>query len=137
MSGKFRKLLDKIPTWTLSGLTIILILWLTLVPHPTGDLDLPLFPGFDKIAHGIMFGFLSFVVLLEWMKKRGWQPISMAGLALVPFGSALFGILIEWLQHLMGLGRTLEIYDMLADAAGAMIGGALWAVIQNSIRDPQ
>lgn len=127
---RFREILGKIPTGLLSGLTVALILWLTLAPHPTGDLDLPLFPGADKIVHGIMFGFLTFVVLLEMMKHRGWSLLPLTAIAVVAFICAIFGIGIELLQRAMGLGRSFEVLDMLADTAGAMLGAGFWAMIQ-------
>ena len=128
---KFRRLIDKIPTGILSGATIALILWLTLAPHPTGDLDLPLFPGADKVVHALMFGFLSFVILMETMKKRGWKPVPLATVGLIALLSALFGVGIEVLQHLMGLGREFETLDILADSAGAVGAGGIWAAVQN------
>lgn len=133
MRTHLKNLLEKIPTGTLSGVTLAGILWLTLAPHPTGDVKVYLFPGFDKFAHGVMYGVLTFIVLLEWMKKRKWVPISMAGMAVVPFACALLGVVLEYAQHVMGLGRTWEIYDMLANASGAMIGGGIWALIQDRL----
>lgn len=126
-----RKFLGHVPTGVFSGLTVGLILWLTLAPHPTGDLDLPLFPGADKVVHAIMFGFLAFVVLLELMKHRGWHPLPLVAVAAVSLLCAAFGIGIEFAQRAMGLGRALEVLDMLADSAGAVTAGAIWAAVQN------
>lgn len=129
---RFRKLIGRVPTGVLSGATVALILWLTLAPHPAGDLDLPLFPGADKVVHAVMFGFLTVVVLLETMKRRRWTPIPLVGIAAVAFACTALGIGIEFLQRAMGMGRSLEILDMLADAAGTMIGAALWAAVQDA-----
>lgn len=127
---RFRFLIGKIPVGVLSGLTVALILWLTLAPHPTGDLEMPLFPGADKVVHALMFGFLTFVILLEIMRHRKWAMLPLPLIAVVAFICALFGIGIEFAQRAMGLGRSLEILDMLADAAGAMGAGGIWAAIQ-------
>lgn len=128
---KFRSLINKIPTGLISGVTVALILWLTLAPHPTGKMHIELFPGADKVVHAIMFGFLALVVLLETMKHRHWQPISLPGIGVTAIICALFGFGIELLQHAMGLGRSFETLDILADSAGAVCGGGLWAAIQN------
>ena len=124
-------MLGKVPTGLLSGITVALILWLTLAPHPTGDLDLPLFPGADKIVHMIMFGFLTFIILLETMKKKGWQALPLPLVGVIALLCALFGVGIEFAQRAMGLGRGFEILDILADTAGAIGVGGVWAMIQD------
>lgn len=129
--NKIRNLLDKIPTGVLTGLTLALILWLTLAPDPTGKLDLPLFPGADKVVHAIMFGFLTFIVLVETMRKLKWHAVPMAGISVIVFACALTGIGIEYLQRLMDLGRSFEVLDMLSDAAGAYFIAGLWAFVQD------
>ena len=128
---RFRRFFGKIPTGVLSGLTVAVILWLTLAPHPTGNLDLPLFPGADKVVHALMFGFLTFVVLFEIMKRRGWKPVSLPIAGVVAFAVSLFGFAIELIQRAMGLGREFEALDILADGAGAFIAAAIWAAMQN------
>ena len=135
----FRKLLGKIPSGLLSVLVVAVILWLTLAPHPTGSLRIQLFPGADKVVHALMFGFLSVIVLLDIMKKKGWKTVSLPTIAIVAFGCALFGIGIELVQRAMGLGRTFEALDILADSFGAVAGAGIWAMIQKAIvnRDHQ
>lgn len=126
----------KVPTGLLSGITLALILWFTLAPHPTGELEIPLFPGADKIIHAIMFGFLTFVVLVETMKYLKWRAVPLSGIGVVAFICAGIGVIVEILQRAMGLGRSFEILDILADSAGAMIGAAVWAMIQNIFASP-
>lgn len=127
---RFRSLMAKVPTGLLSCVTVALILWLTLAPHPTGDLEIPLFPGADKVVHAIMFGFLTLVVLLESMKHRRWGAIPLPAVGAIAIACALFGLGIELLQHAMGLGRSFEVLDILADTSGAIAMGALWAMFQ-------
>lgn len=128
--NRFREIIGKIPTGVISGVTLALILWLTLAPHPTGSVDLPLFPGADKVAHAIMFGFLTFVVLLEWMKRKGWTMLPLASIAAVAFAVGVLGIIIEVIQRAMGLGRTFETLDIIADTAGAFAAAGIWAMVQ-------
>ena len=84
-----------------------------------------------------MFGFLAFVVLLETMKHNGWKPLPLATVGLVSIICALFGVGIEILQRAMGLGRTFETLDILADSGGAVIVGGIWAMVQNLFAKPQ
>lgn len=130
---KFRSLISKIPTGVLSGLTLAFILWLTLAPHPTGDLELPLFPGADKVVHLLMFAFLTVIVLLENMKQKNWALLSLVRIGIVSMIVALVGIGIEVAQREMGLGRSFEVLDILADSAGAFGAGGCWAMFQGLI----
>lgn len=132
---RFRRIIDKIPTGLLSGITVAIILWLTLAPHPTGDINLPLFPGADKIVHAVMFGFLALMVLLETMKHRKWEPLSLVTVGVIAFICAIFGIGIEIAQRAMGLGRSFETLDILADSAGAMLAGGVWAAVQDWFKE--
>lgn len=133
---KFRNILGKVPTGVLTGVTLALILWLTLAPHPTGDMEIPLFPGADKLVHMIMFGFLTFIALLETMKQRKWTILPLATIGVISIIVALMGIGIEILQRVMGLGRSFEILDILADTAGAIGTGGIWAICQQAIAKP-
>ena len=125
-----RNVLGHVPTGLLSGITVIAILWLTLAPHPTGDMELPLFPGADKVAHALMFAFLAFMVCIETMKKNGWQMLKLPLIAVIAFACSIFGIGIEITQRAMGLGREFETLDILADAAGAFGASGIWAMVQ-------
>lgn len=133
---RWKHLIAKIPTGILSGVSLAVILWLTLAPHPTGDLKISLFPGADKVVHMVMFGFLTFMVLLDIMKHKGWQSLSLALIAVVAFITALLGIGIECAQRAMGLGRTFEVLDILADTAGSMAAAGIWAMLQGLWANP-
>ena len=137
MVDKIKSILNHIPKWLLSGLTLALILWLTLAPHPTGDIDLPLFPGVDKVVHVIMFGFFALMVCVDYMRAHKWASMSLTTVSCIAFATALFGVGIEFIQEWMGIGRSLEIMDMLADSAGAMAACGVWAVIEGRFASPQ
>lgn len=128
---KLRYRLSRIPSWFFSVLTIILILWLTLAPKPLGDEPPPFFPGADKIAHALMFGFLTAMFLLDWQRKSNWTTVSRIIILLFSSVSAVFGISLEFIQDGMGLGRGLEYGDMVADTIGSYMLAFLWAVCQH------
>lgn len=134
---RLRNWIGKVPVGILSGVTLLVILWLTLAPHPTGDLKLPLFPGADKVVHALMFGFLVIMILLDIMKKRSWKLVPLVVIGVVSILCALLGIGIEVAQRAMGLGRSFETLDILADTGGAVIAGGLWAMFQGLFAKPQ
>lgn len=129
--GKVTNLLARIPSALLSVLTILLILWLTLSPDPLGHDSPRLFPGADKVAHALMFGFLTTMILLDYVRKSDWRPASERMAVYAAAGATIFGCLIEVAQREMALGRGFEYTDMLADFIGSLICAAGWFLIVN------
>lgn len=67
----------------------------------------------DKVVHVISFIGLSFLAKISFPKKNQLLIIGT---------STLYGILIEFLQEYMKLGRTFEYSDMVADCIGCIFG---------------
>lgn len=118
------KLIERIPATVCSLVTTAVILWLTLAPQPVGDLDVPLFPGADKVVHAVMFGFLTWVLYIDCRKLIGRRP-PVRAVWLCAALSAAIGVLIEVLQCCMALGRSAEEMDLTADLAGCLIAALL------------
>ncbi|MDP2723835.1 MAG: VanZ family protein [Bacteroidales bacterium] len=76
----------------------------------------------DKIVHMGIFGVQVFLILL------GFDPQYLAGKNryVVVIGAAivtiLYGLITELLQHFVFIGRDGNMFDFLADAAGALLG---------------
>lgn len=111
------KYLRWIPPYQLTIAVGIVILYLTLLPKPFGEEDLPLFPGADKLAHCCMFGGLALTYIFE--RKRDRRPLSLKGALITASAATLFGIAVEFIQDAMNLGRCGDMADALADAVGA------------------
>lgn len=127
-----KQFLSKLPKGLLTLFTVLAILWLTLAPKPLGEEPPSLFPGADKLAHAIMFGGLTLMMLLDRQRKDMWRKVIPGIAVLIALTSSIFGIAIEFLQNIMGLGRGLEIEDMEADTIGSFFFMALWLFFQNS-----
>ncbi len=135
---KTKRVLSKWPPWILTIVVSLAIIYLTLVPQPLGD-DAPrLFPGADKVVHALMFGGLTFVILLDSQRRHGvsrraldWQSLPPGFVWTVAADSAFAGIIIECLQFFMGLGRGFEITDILADTIGSFVFAGLWLLLQH------
>ena len=126
-----KRFLTSLPQWFLSLLTVLAILWLTLAPRPLGDDPPQLFEGADKIVHGIMFGGLTAMLLLDWQRKHFWREEKWLRALIYAVGASLFGIFIEFAQASMGLGRGLEVSDMIADTIGSFIFAIIWMFLQS------
>lgn len=96
--------------WFCAGLVIAAVIAATsLVPSR----DLPNLRFSDKLEHA-----LAYFVLAFWMASvivR--RDFLMLGIVLLAFGGA-----IELAQGWMGLGRQADVMDLLADAAGIIVG---------------
>lgn len=128
---KFHSAMKRLPDWLPSIVCLAAILWLTLVPHPFGDTEVPLFPGADKIVHGLMFFGLTLCLNFDMLRFRHWHTLRLPIVALMALVSMLTGIGIEFLQPETGRGQ--EFGDMMADAFGAIVAGALWVMIGGSL----
>lgn len=126
-----RRILQRLPAWLFTVITVGIVLWLTLAPKPLGDEDIPLFPGADKIAHTLMFGFLSVVMLLDWQRARAWRPVPVAGVCIAAVASASLGVAVEYMQRAMHAGRGFEVADMMADGVGAVLAALVWWLMQS------
>lgn len=112
-------------TWVLGWAVLIemLLLW----PSPPEVPRLFSSVGFDKIVHAVLFAVQA--VLGAWaLAERG----RSAWPALI--GTIAFGAFTELQQHLMP-SRAMELGDLLADAAGAALGLALFAALAPTRRE--
>lgn len=123
--------------WWPSMLTGAVILYMCLDSDPVGGVDLMWFPGADKVVHAVMFGGLAGAMCFDWQRCHrhegliGWRRV--AGYALA---SLVFGIVIEELQGLMGLGRSADIWDAVGDGAGCLIAALTIRPVLQAIFHP-
>lgn len=121
-----KRFIKRLPPWLISALCLAMILWLTLAPAPIGEKQLPLFPGADKIVHGVMFGVFAASLCLDTTKWRGGvRKVHSLSFVICGFGASLTGIIIEFLQREMSLGRSFELGDIAADCIGSFIAVAV------------
>ena len=106
--------------WTPALLWAAVIFGLSSIPGKS----LPQLPGWwsaDKFAHGGVYGVLGAFIWMglraNWARARGlaWQAIA-AGL-----GAALYGITDE-LHQVFTPGRSPDVFDVLADFVGGLLG---------------
>lgn len=102
-----------------TAIVVAVIIYATLFPHPVGADALPVIPGIDKVVHAIMFGGLTGALIFDYARSHG-RTLPSCGIAvLFALSSILAGGAIELLQDAMQLGRGADVYDFIADAAGA------------------
>lgn len=115
----------------------IMILILTSLPGSCfSHSGLGAFPGLDKAIHFAMFTLFAFMslwgyrnTLAEGDKRR----LSLAVLAMIAIGVA-YGGLTELIQHLWIEGRSGSPFDLIADAAGTVVGTTIYIGYQKNMR---
>jgi VanZ family protein len=100
------------------GITFVL----TSIPNP--DIDVPL-PYADKILHFGFYGVMGFLCAM-WRRESGGtkKGAALAGIVFV----AIVGAVDEGHQHWIP-GRSMDVFDWVADAAGGGIGALCSAVL--------
>jgi VanZ family protein len=87
------------------------------------DIQLPPFPGADKLAHLLYFavgGCLLAVLLSRTLGWRGWKLVGS-----VLFAMVLIGALDEFHQLHTPNRSGADPFDWLADSAGGFLGGVV------------
>ena len=84
---------------------------------------------FDKLVHIVLFGLLmlSCTVALRKQTKIAWAQKNAMVIALL--FSIVYGSVIEVVQFFMVQDRTGELYDVLANGIGALLGILFFRII--------
>ncbi|MCM1517873.1 MAG: VanZ family protein [Pseudoflavonifractor sp.] len=114
-----------LPHYLPTALVAGLILYLTLAPNPLPDTDIPLFDGADKVVHAVMMLALMLTMSFDYARQQYDTAVSRLSTGVYTVICAitvLFGGATEVIQYLMGMGRSADVADFLADTAGALVG---------------
>ncbi|MEZ2441951.1 VanZ family protein [Chitinophaga sp. RCC_12] len=116
--------------YTPAILWIILILVLCTLPGK----DIPSNTFFDKIHFDkfVHFGLFGGIVLflslgIYWQKKH----ISAGTLVLLVICAAGYGLAIEFIQEYWAIGRSFDMFDVLADTLGAIAGVWVFKIVRS------
>jgi len=104
------------PAWIAASLLLLaLVVWASLMPGP----DVPGPPNFDKLEHVSAYALLA-VWFTGLLPRNRYAALAVALLGL--------GVLMEFLQRAMQLGRQADVLDVAANVVGigAGIAIALW-----------
>ncbi len=106
-----------------SLIVVGLLAWLTLSPDPVNPPAYFLWDGADKMAHALMFGGLTAILLTDAFRGRRVNPFAFIVIVII---GALAGAGIELLQRHMGLGRHADRADFIADVIGVAASSLAW-----------
>lgn len=105
-----------------SLLVVAVIVYATLFPDPLPDDPAFAIPHLDKLIHAIMFGGMAGALAFDYRRSHPAPPRlghrTMAACCLI---AAAFGLVIELAQEAMGLGRSGDEWDFIADCTGTIV----------------
>ena len=97
------------------------VIWAGLIfaatSFPTSGLP-PTFPHTDKLAHFIIYGILALLLYRAFRMERRYGPWAAVLLSILV--ASIYGALDEYHQSFIPT-RTTDLFDWLADTAGAAI----------------
>lgn len=107
---------------------IILILFLCTMPVPavpkTSFFDLM---HLDKIVHFFLFGGTVLLLAYGYYRQKG--RIGNLTLFFLALFVTMYGLAIEFIQRYFTANRSFEIWDVVADGAGALAGALIFGLI--------
>jgi VanZ family protein len=118
---------------TLLSVGVIYTLLITIILLiPSSDLPEIRATFVDKIAHVLIHGFLGFIWL--WYRFSSDKcHISVKNVFVVLFICFSYGVAIETAQHLFTLTRSFDIFDIVANGFGSLLGLLSYWIFKNMI----
>lgn len=112
--------------------TVWIILILIVCTLPGKDIPTNSFfekVHFDKIVHfGLFGGVVLFLSLGIYQQKKYISPATLIILVII---AATYGLAIEFIQKYWAIGRSFDIYDVVADTLGAIAGIWVFKIVRH------
>lgn len=78
-------------------------------------------PNFDKLVHAGLFGMLVLLATFPFFRSKYASAVLFLKITLL---AILYGVAMEFVQKYFTVDRDFDIWDMVADAFGALVGFA-------------
>lgn len=111
-----------IPKGLCSVIITAVVIYLSLSSNPLDINSFRLFPGFDKVAHFLMYFATVVVYLYDYTKFKLPHHTSLNLELVFTACAALMGLMLEIGQLVLTDCREFEILDCLVNAVGALSG---------------
>ena len=99
-------------------LWLLVIIILSLMPKSSIGIErVKLFKNADKIVHFFMYFILTVLLVLAFKKGKVCKPFC---LLIISFFAVSLGVLMEFLQKYLDIGRSFDTFDILANTTGVI-----------------
>lgn len=113
---------DFLPTGFLSFIITAVVIYLSLASNPLDLNSYTFFPGFDKVAHALMYFGCVVVYLFDYTKYKSPHHTKLNVELVISAYAAVMGMFLEIAQLGLTTCREFEFTDCLANAVGAVLG---------------
>ncbi len=104
--------------YVLLSLWILVIIILSLMPKSSLGIEkVKLFENSDKIVHFLMYDILTILAIMAF--KKG-DICTKKCQVIISFFSIFLGMLMEFLQEYLEMGRSFDTFDILANTTGVI-----------------
>lgn len=110
-------------------LWLILLIALSLAPGDEMPQHVVSLFAFDKLMHWFFYGMLTHLWLVGLKKQYVYSWLKRKALLVVVLGVIVLGVIIELIQGSVISGRYFEIWDILANIIGCLMGILLFRFI--------
>ena len=80
-----------------------------------------------------MYGALTFLLIIGFKKQFSFKKLKNNAIALAAAFSVVYGALIEVLQGMIFVNRSMELADIVANAIGCLIGMVIFFLDRKSV----
>jgi VanZ family protein len=117
----------RLPQGLLTAVTVAAVLYLTLVPRPLPDMDMPMWEHTDKVVHALMMLGVLWAANVDIMRRNRirWCRMRLSSMVWLTVAVMAFGGVIELAQGAMQMGRGADWVDFAADCAGAVVAAVI------------
>lgn len=88
--------------------------------------------GPDKLVHLLLFGTYSYLLSAGFSRQGKCLVVKRKPLLFSLFTGMIFAIFTEVMQMYIIPGRNGNIYDLLANVLGCLLGISIWKIIQKN-----
>ena len=107
--------------------SVIIFILLAMPPVNLGKPQAIEFSGLDKLIHFFLFGIMAWLWGYYQIPFSRGRKVRLQQIAFIITITTIYGIAMEYVQR--WVGRDFDVWDMVADAAGAIVAG-LWFLVK-------
>ena len=132
MRQRFQKLLSNRTPALL--LTIFIFILMALPGNMLPKEEKTFIPNLDKVIHASLFGSFVFLWCIYYSTRKEKNNHAPSRYILILIIACLYGVATELMQKYLIPNRDYDIYDIMADSIGALLGYIFVRLIVNRLK---
>ncbi len=102
--------------------TILILILISIPGNMLPKEEKTFIPNFDKLIHATLFGSFVFLWSIYYATRKEKNNHSNSRYVLILIIACLYGVATELMQKYLIPNRDYDIYDIMADSIGAVLG---------------